>query len=298
MPENRAALVAEVVLALFLLLVLVDILGAVGSKESQSIYLYILRGNWTKGFNLFALTNIAIVDSIAVLSLIFTRIVLWILGNALSAKGETVCRLIRNIIEYAIILFIIFYTFNTLGFDTTALLAGLGFISLALSIGAKDLITDILAGITLVFEGAYQVGDIIQLDNYRGTVQEVGVRSTKLISDNGDVKIIGNGSIRDVVNLTRQNSWCTVETVIDYKHSIADLEAIFEKELPEIGKRIPQIISGPYYRGIQSFTKYTARTGMVILFNAECHEEDMKKVNSALSRELRILFENNKIQQL
>ena len=86
LPENRAALVAEVVLALFLLLVLVDILGAVGSKESQSIYLYILRGNWTKGFNLFALTNIAIVDSIAVLSLIFTRIVLWILGNALSAK--------------------------------------------------------------------------------------------------------------------------------------------------------------------------------------------------------------------
>ena len=86
------------------------------------------------------------------------------------------------------------------------MLAGLGFISLALSIGAKDLITDILAGITLVFEGAYQVGDIIQLDNYRGTVQEVGVRSTKLISDNGDVKIIGNGSIRDVVNLTRQNS--------------------------------------------------------------------------------------------
>ena len=85
----------------------------------------------------------------------------------------------------------IFGTLTVLGTDTNAMLASAGIVSLVIGLGARPLISDILAGLFIIFEGDFRVGDIItEKSNYRGRVQEIGIRSTKLLDDGQNVKIM------------------------------------------------------------------------------------------------------------
>lgn len=68
--------------------------------------------------------------------------------------------------------------------------AGAGILGLIIGLGAESLIADIIAGIFMVFEGEYQVGDIIVVDGWRGTVEEIGIRTTRIVDTGG--KIYGN----------------------------------------------------------------------------------------------------------
>ena len=170
-----------------------------------------------------------------------------------------------------------------------ALLASLGLATLTLSLGAKDLVTDILAGISIVFEGDYQVGDIIEVNGYRGRVLEVGVRKTKLEGRGGNIRIIDNRDVKNVINMTRKNSWYAAELNMSVNVEIDRVREIFEAELPGIGEQIPEIISGPYYRGVIRF----GAGSVVISVIAECNEEDYYRVQRRLNVELQRLCERS-----
>ena len=138
--------------------------------------------------------------------------------------------------------------------------------SFAVSLGAKDLITDIIAGLSIVFEGEYQVGDIIDVGGYRGEVLEIGVRTTKLEGRGGNIKIISNRDIKNVINMTRMNSWYPLEVSISADQPIDMVEALLREQLPLIGDTIPEILSGPYYKGVISIGKGIVTLSII----AEC----------------------------
>ena len=122
------------------------------------------------------------------------RIFIQLLSNAFGTRGETICRLLLNLLSYGGIIVFVYFALYDLGFSPGTLLASLGLLSFAVSLGAKDLVTDILAGLSIVFDGEYQVGDIIEVGGYRGEVLEIGVRTTKLEGRGGNIKItMGQG---------------------------------------------------------------------------------------------------------
>ena len=65
--------------------------------------------------------------------------------------------------------------------------ASIGLASLAVSLGAQGLVADVLAGLSIVFEGEFQVGDIVDIDGFEGTIQQIGVRTTKIRGREDDV---------------------------------------------------------------------------------------------------------------
>ena len=69
--------------------------------------------------------------------------------------------------------------------------------------GAKDLIADILAGLFLIFEGSVHVGDAVTVGSWSGTVTDMGIRTMEIANDAGDVKIISNARISEIVNRSR-----------------------------------------------------------------------------------------------
>ncbi|MDR9824701.1 mechanosensitive ion channel, partial [Vibrio sp. FNV 38] len=140
----------------------------------------------------------------------------------------------------------LYYALSYLGVDTRAILASVGIIGLGLTTGARDLISDILSGISLIFEGEYQMGDIVSIDGYRGMVQEIGVRTTKLEGRGGNIKTIRNSDVKNVINLTKLNSWVPVTIKVDVNYPLRDVEAILAETLPRIGETCPEILSGPY----------------------------------------------------
>ena len=129
------------------------------------------------------------------------------------------------------------------------------------------------------------------MGGYRGEVLEIGVRTTKLEGTGGNIKIIGNRDIKNVINMTRMNSWYPLEVSI----CLEDLDAVeklLAEELPRIGEAIPEIISGPIYKGIVSMGKGT----VTISIFAEYRESAFFKVQRSLNHSIQKLFEQNHIR--
>ena len=292
-PGNSARLLAEV-FALICIAIGVIYFLTTGKQElaESSIFGYVIYGQWTKGFNIFALTAILLLLSLVFFLNFVLELTGFVLNRFLNTKGETIGRLALNLTRYILIVIFFYYAAADLGFDTRAIIASLGLVSFALSLGMKDLVTDLIAGITIVFEGEYQVGDIVEIDKYRGSVIEVGVRSTKLMGQGGNIKIINNRDVKNVINMTHLNSWCAVEFTVSREETMDRMENMLEQALPEIRERITEIISGPYYKGVTAF----GRNGLTIIVTAECKERDLHRVQRALTGELNRVFEHNDVK--
>ena len=290
-PINHAMLAVEVLAALFIAGCAI-ILWTGRHDSRRSLIIYILNGNWVKGFHMFAYARILILFFEIFLLLLILKAALSVLKPLLGTRGETVCRLCISLLNYAGVIGFVYYALMYLGFDPATLLASLGLLSFALSLGAKDLVTDILAGLSIVFEGDYQVGDIIDVGGYRGTVLEIGVRTTKLEGRGGNVKIISNRDVKNIINMTRENSWVPLELRISSDETLSDIEAFLAEELPAIGASIQEIVSGPYYKGILSFNNGVTTLSVV----AECKEIDYYEVQRKLNRAVRDLFGRHNIK--
>ena len=180
---------------------------------------------------------------------------------------------------------------GTLGVNTTALVASAGIAALIIGLGAQSLIADVIAGLFIVFEGEYKVGDIIVIDGWRGTVLEIGIRTTRIVDAGGNVKIVNNSSIHAVINQTKQLSVAKAYIGIEYGESLQRVELVIKNNLDNIKKNIPQIVEGPFYKGVDAL----GESSVDLLFMANCKEEDIYIVQRAMNRELKLLFDANNI---
>ena len=130
-------------------------------------------------------------------------------------------------------------------------------------------------------------GDYVEISGFRGRVMEIGVRSTKLLNDNNDVKTINNHDISNVVNLSKHTSYCWVKFRVRTKNSLKDIEAMLERELPAFKDQIPNLVSGPTYAGVIDIDDGITTLGIV----AEAREEDVLSVQNELNKAVRTLYE-------
>lgn len=271
---------------IFLLDLCVVILFFFGERvfSESSVLYYIVNGNWERGLNIFAVTACIIV--ICVIS-VMVEVVQWILrliSRILTAKGETICRLLGNALRYICIIAEIYYCLVQFGVDTEPLVASAGILSLVIGLGAQHIITDFLAGLFIIFEGEFQVGDIVTIGDWRGTVLEIGMRTTKIVKD-GNIKILNNSDVSNVINMTKRGSYVECEIGIGYEESLERVEEILKKELPLVKDRIEEIETGPYYTGVSSL----GHKSVNLAISAQCAEPDLETAKSKLIRELKLL---------
>ena len=209
-----------------------------------------------------------------------------VMTNILDPKGLTIWKLSVNLIQYFMLILMLYFIFTYLGFNANVLLASFSAFSLAISLGAKDLVADILAGVFLVFEDNFHVNDIIEVDGYRGRVLEIGLRSTKLIGAGDNIKIIGNQNVKKIVNLSRLNSWYNMQLKVSADQPLDEIEEMLKQELPKIGASIPQVISGPFYNGVTAIDG----NNNTLLVITECSEENFGVVQREVNRAIRLLF--------
>ena len=257
----------------------------------NSVISYILAGNWERGINVFAITASIMYACVALTVAAILRWLLRLLSDVLGARGETVCRLLSSIVKYGTVIFMLYWCLGVLGVDTTTLLASAGIITLALSFGAKDLVTDILNGLFIIFEGEFRVGDIIAVGGQTGTVMEIGVRTTKIKNGSGDVLVLRNSGISNVLNKTKLDSYANVDIILPLGESLPHLENVLAVELPEIRKRVPMITDGPFYKGVIDLTD----SSMTIRIVATCDEQDRGQLERTLKREMKLVLSRNDI---
>ena len=113
---------------------------------------------------------------------------------------------------------------GVLGVNTPPILAGAGILGLGVGLGAQNLVTDVVSGFFILFEGQYLVGDFVQIGDADGTVESVGIRLTEIRDAHGKLHIIPNGQIKAVTNYSKDY----VNAVVDLRVPTgSDLESIF-----------------------------------------------------------------------
>lgn len=207
-------------------------------------------------------------------------------------RGKTISKLVANFLKWAIALTVLFFVLDAWGADTTTMLVSAGVVTLIIGLGSQSLVADILAGIFIVFEGEFQVGDIVILDGWRGEVTQIGIRTTRLIDAGGNVKIVNNSEIKAIINQTKELSLAKCAVSISYSAPIEKVEAVIADNLAIMKEKIPAIIEGPFYKGVSEL----GESSVVLLFVAKCDENDIYQVQRDMNREIKIMFDKNDIE--
>ncbi|MFR9711270.1 mechanosensitive ion channel family protein [Paenibacillus sp. MB22_1] len=166
----------------------------------------------------------------------------------------TVGELLKNVTTITSNFIMVMLVMGELGFDLAPLLAGAGVLGLAIGFGAQSLVKDVITGFFIILEDQFAVGDVIQTGSLKGTVEMIGLRSTRLVSYTGEVHIIPNGMITNVTNYSVGTALAVVDLPFSNSRKLEDSVELLRRamqRLKEEKEGIPQV---PNVLGIQSLT--------------------------------------------
>lgn len=171
-------------------------------------------------------------------------------------KTDTILTLCTSILRY-FMYFCVFCQFLLIfGISPASILAVAGVGSVALGLGAQHFVEDIISGLFILLEDQYEVGDVIKIEGYEGTVEAIGLKTTKLRNCNGDVYIIPNGEIKIVTNSCKEFNRALLEISVAYESDMDRVYEVLEDELEKAWKseneeeRLGGIIAKPQILGI------------------------------------------------
>ena len=205
----------------------------------------------------------------------------------------TITDLVAGLLKYVAVIAAVVWGLSILGVNATAVLAGVGIIGLILGFGAQSLIEDIITGAFIIFENQYSVGDIIILDDFRGVVRSIGVRTTVIEDVGGNLKVVNNSDIRNFQNRSKNNSVALCVVSAAYSTDLRKLEKTLRESLPDLGLEHPDLyLSAPRYLGVEKL----GDSGIDLKFAVDTTEENIFNAQRMLARDIKILFDEKGIE--
>lgn len=211
--------------------------------------------------------------------------------RAKTRRAMTLAKLIQSIFRYAIFIIGFISLIAIWGYNISTILAGAGIMGLIIGLGAQSLIADLLSGISIVFENFYEIGDTVEIKDFKGKVVEIGLRTTQIINWKGELKIITNGEIKEVINYSRNFSIADVTITISYQDDITKATLLLEEKLPSLRELYPQIIEGPDVLGVRDLGVNGIDIGIIAKTTPEQHYA----VERGLRKYIRDVFMENNI---
>lgn len=158
------------------------------------------------------------------------------INEAANRRKNTIVSLINNIIKYLIGIFIILSILNVYGVNTSSILASLGIAAVIIGLAFQDIVKDLLSGIFIIFDNQYSVGDMVKINEFAGEVISLGLRTTKIKAYTGEVLIISNSLISEVINYNLENCKLIIPINVSYDTDIDKLEKVLLSLNEEIKK--------------------------------------------------------------
>lgn len=202
-------------------------------------------------------------------------------------RARTFGGLLQSIVRYVIYFITIVMLLQEFKIDTTSIVAGAGIIGLAIGVGAQSLIRDFVTGFFIVLENQFAVGDYIVSGDMAGTVEDIGLRVTKLRDGNGVLHIIPHGVISRVSNYTRGHMQAVVNIPVSYEADITNVLSLLDQACVAIGKDMIEVIEGPTVVGVVDLRSQE----VVVRVVAKTVPLVQGKVENALRYKIKSLFD-------
>ena len=151
-------------------------------------------------------------------------------GGLGGTRTATILPLIRAFIKISLIVMTIMVCLSALGVNIGPLIAGAGVVGIAIGFGAQTLVRDIVSGFFFLIDDAFRIGEYVEIDQIRGSVERISIRSFQLRHHNGPVHTIPYGEIRSLTNWSRD--WAIMKF---------ELRIPFETDIEKVRKLIKRI---------------------------------------------------------
>ena len=208
-------------------------------------------------------------------------------------REKTLKLLLENAVSYVVYFAAILAILEEFGIGVKGLLAGAGVLGLAVGFGAQNLVRDVITGFFILFEDQFSVGDYVQIGEALGTVEEIGLRTTKVIAYGGEVHIIPNGTISEVINYSINNSVAILDIGISYETDIDEAERVINNYLETVdADRYEELVDRPVLIGVQSLEA----SEVVLRITAETKPTMNFAVARQMRRDLKKLLDDNGIE--
>ncbi|MDC0559055.1 mechanosensitive ion channel family protein [Candidatus Izimaplasma bacterium] len=294
--KSRLDLHKWIVLVIIIVFVLVGSLA--GVLFPGTAFASVIDSSIGKFFDIVSIIKnnyINILESIAVI--LFIGIFFYVISVIIklftrnNTRRETIGILITSIAKFASMVMALILVLAAWNVPTPTLLAGAGIAGLAISFGAQGLLEDVFAGLSIIFEKQFVVGNFVEVDDFRGEVIEIGPRNTRIKNIYGNILIIANSDIREIINLSENLSFAISEISIEYSADLDKVEEVIKASLPDIKAKIPKIVEGPIYDGVDQL----GDSAVIVRVIAHCEEKNRIDVRRSLNKELKIVLDKNGI---
>ena len=210
-----------------------------------------------------------------------------------TGKGASVHSMLDSFLIYAVTLVGIIWSLSAIGINLSTIFASIGIIALIIGFAAESLIEDIITGLFLVFEDEFNVGDIIEYNGFRGTVTKIGIRVTCITDAGGNVKIVNNSEIRNVLNKSKSLSAAVVDAPIAYSADLESAEEVLKDILAKLPELYPDTFTEvPTYAGVQALDASSVNLRVV----AHVDESKVFTATRLMNREIKLGFDKANVE--
>lgn len=207
-------------------------------------------------------------------------------------RQNTMLKLLENVLAYVVYFAAIVAVLSAMDIKVAGLLAGAGVLGLAVGFGAQNFVRDVITGFFIIFEDQFSVGDYVRIGQAEGTVQEIGLRTTKLKGLNGEIHIFPNGTIVEIVNFSLNNSIAIVDVSVAYEANIPEAEELIRQFLAALPAKYEQLVKEPELLGVQNL----AASEIILRITAETKPMQHFAVGRIIRRDLKIFMDEHGIE--
>jgi small conductance mechanosensitive channel len=212
-------------------------------------------------------------------------------------QEDTLNGVLHYVITVIIGVIVILTLLSEIGIDITALVATAGIAGIALGFGAQSMVKDYLAGMFILAENQYRIGDVVRLNagtEVTGSVEKITLRQTVLRDLDGEVHYVSNGTIEVASNMTMEHSNVNLNIGVDYSTDINKLEKVVNTVGEKLSKEEEwkdKIIEPPSFLRVNDF----ADSFIEIKITGKTQPLKQWAVTGELRKRLKIEFDKNGI---
>ncbi len=210
-----------------------------------------------------------------------------------NGRVQTVITILESTVQYMTAIVGLIWILRLLGVNVATIFASVGIVALIVGFSAESLIADVITGIFMIFENQFNVGDVVEIDGYRGTVGQIGIRTISIRDGGDNVKIVNNSNVKNIINLSAAHSRAVCDIRIPYEEDLEHAESVLKKILKdayEVHKDV--FMKEPAYAGVQEL----GAEAVILRVTVELDEKDIFTGRRILNRELLLGLKKNGIR--
>ncbi len=205
---------------------------------------------------------------------------------------ETGLLLFKNIIKSIIIFIAILNILKVFSINKSALVAGVGAASVIIGLAFQDLLKDLLVGAAIILESQFAIGEIVEINGFKGEVIALSLKSTRLKAYTGEVRIISNRTISEVTNYSLGNVVVKIIVSVSYEDDIEKVKKALEKLFLELNASMKELKEKIVIEGVESLSS----SSVDFLITTKSSVKDESVIKRKLTEKIKLTLDENNIK--